>query len=362
MPVNKNAMTRYKILDELLSNRYHNYSLDDLTEEVCNRLSDMDPKSNGVTRRTIELDLHYLEWDGPFYVEIERYTVAGFDRERQKDYAKKCLRYKNPSFSIFKKKMTSDEEYLLGQAMSLLGQFDGLPNFEVLEDLRQRLDLAQPERQIISFTKNPLVDNPSLLGEIFTAISHRQVIELHYHKFDSSETDLQVNLHPYLLKEYNRRWYIFGGAERDNKLLNFCLDRINKVVPLPSHRYVEYDGDLNEVLDDVIGVTVYEDSKLYPIVFWVSDHSKDYVATKPIHGSQRNIKNEKEAELREAYPQLKGGRFFQIECKFNYELIRELTSFGNDLLVLNPSDIQDKIWEKVSAMYEDYSKLRTKNS
>ena len=36
MPANKNAMTRYKILDELLSNQYHNYSLDELTEEVNN--------------------------------------------------------------------------------------------------------------------------------------------------------------------------------------------------------------------------------------------------------------------------------------------------------------------------------------
>lgn len=34
MPANKNAMTRYKIIDELLSCRYHDYSLDDLTEEV----------------------------------------------------------------------------------------------------------------------------------------------------------------------------------------------------------------------------------------------------------------------------------------------------------------------------------------
>ena len=41
MPANKNAMTRYKILDELLSSRYHNFSLDDLTEEVSNRLADM---------------------------------------------------------------------------------------------------------------------------------------------------------------------------------------------------------------------------------------------------------------------------------------------------------------------------------
>ena len=48
MPTNKNAMTRYKILDELLSCRYHNYSLEDLTEEVNKRLSDMYPDTDGV--------------------------------------------------------------------------------------------------------------------------------------------------------------------------------------------------------------------------------------------------------------------------------------------------------------------------
>ena len=76
MPANKNAMTRYKILDELLSSRYHNYSLDDLTEEVCKRLADMYPDTDGVGRRTIEKDINYLEYEGPFLVDIERYSVA----------------------------------------------------------------------------------------------------------------------------------------------------------------------------------------------------------------------------------------------------------------------------------------------
>ena len=55
MPTNKNAMTRYKILDDLLSNRYHNYSLDDLTEELNRRLNEMDIDS--VTRRCVEKDI-----------------------------------------------------------------------------------------------------------------------------------------------------------------------------------------------------------------------------------------------------------------------------------------------------------------
>ena len=83
MPANKNAMTRYKILDELLSSRYHNYSLDDLTEEVSNRLADIDPDTNGVVRRTIEKDIYYLEYASPFMVDIERYSVPGYNKEKQ---------------------------------------------------------------------------------------------------------------------------------------------------------------------------------------------------------------------------------------------------------------------------------------
>lgn len=361
MPTNKNAMTRYKILDELLSSRYHNYSLDDLTEEVSNRLADMYPDTNGVVRRTIEKDLFYLEYEGPFMVEIERYSVPSYSKKKQKSYMKQCLRYARPSFSIFKKEMTSDEEYLLSEVISLLGQFDGLPNLDALECLRLGLGINKSERRIISFTRNPL-ENSNLLGELFTAISQKQVIELHYHKFISAPEELTVNLHPYLLKEYNRRWYLFAAAEDDEKVLCFGLDRIDKIIPLPSHKYVEYNGDLNERFKDIIGVTLFEDSPLYQVMFWVSDNSKDYVATKPIHESQRRISEDTVKKLFNIYPQLSGGSFFRIDCKYNYELIRELTSFGKDLLVLEPSFIKDKILERISSMNDNYSKLRIMGS
>ena len=360
MPANKNAMTRYKILDELLSCRYHNYSLDDLTEEVNKRLTELYPDTNGVVRRTIEKDITYLEYEGPFLVEIERYTAPGYNSEKQKSYKKCCLRYANPSFSIFKKELSDDEEYLLKEALSLLGQFEGLPNLDALEGLRLGLGVKRCERKIISFTKNPL-ENSNLLGELFTAISQRQVVELHYHKFTSLQEELVFNVHPYLLKEYNRRWFLFAAAESDGKLLCFSLDRIDKVVPLPSHKYINYDGEINEIFDDIIGVTINEESPVYNIVFWVSDFSKDYVATKPIHDSQKNIRGCEEVKLRETYPTLTNGRFFSIDCKENYELIRELTSFGKELIVLSPAIIRGKIEQNITKMMENYNlpKMRT---
>ena len=250
--------------------------------------------------------------------------------------------------------MSADEEYLLSEALTLLGQFDGLPNLGDLEALRLGLGVRKPKHQIISLSKNPL-EKSNILGELFTAISQRQTINLHYHK----DVQLAVTLFPYMLKEYNRRWFLVAAAESDGKLLTFGLDRIDYVENLPSHKYVDYDGDLNELYEDIIGVTYKEESPVYKIVLWVSDNSKDYVVTKPLHESQRSVSGTKAQELYSQFPTLSGGQFFIIECKENYELIRELTSFGKDLVVLSPKPITDLVERRVSEMFEIYSNLRT---
>lgn len=357
MPANKNAMTRYMILDELLSNRYHNYSLDDLTEEVSKRLSDMYPETSGVVRRTIEKDIYYLEYEGPFMVEIERYSISSYNAEIGKTIQKKCLRYADPSFSIFKKKMSADEEYLLRELFSLLGQFDGLPNLKTLERLRIELGVRDNEKQIISFTKNPL-ENSNLLGELFTAISQKQVVKLNYHRFVEPERNRSIIVYPYFLKEYNHRWFLFCEAEAGSKILSFALDRIDSVELLSSHKYKEYTEDINSLFEDIIGVTLNQDFPIYHIIFWVSDNSKDYVRTKPLHESQKCIRGEKEKEIRDIYP-FNGGSYFSIDCRCNYELERELTSFGKDLIVLSPSELQNKIFERIQDMNKLYQKIRT---
>lgn len=98
------------------------------------------------------------------------------------------------------------------------------------------------------------------------------------------------------------------------------------------------------------------------IYFWVSDNSKDYVETKPLHESQRIIKGDMAESLHKNCPSLKGGQFFRIDCKKNYELIRELASFGEDLIVLSPTSIQNEVYNKISSMLNRYDNIRTKGS
>ena len=327
MPSNKNALIRYKFLDEMLSDRHHFYDINDLTERCNEKL--LDAGFREVTRRCIEKDIVHLT-ETPFNAPIKRFRWNG----------KNCVAYKNSSFSIFKQEMSNEERKLLNAVLNTIGQFDGLDHFEWLERFKIGLDTKE-RRQIISFSHNPYLVNSNLLGVLFDYISNEVVIRLSYHTF----TDVSIrsiDFHPYLLKQYNDRWYLLGAADSDKSNLKFALDRIDKVEPLHEKKYIECSEDLAESFEDIVGVTLFKGSKVQHITCWVSETSKGYVETKPIHGSFTPIKGETELYLRKEYPHLKKGLFFTLDCIRNYELIRELCSFGKDLVVLSPTIIKDE--------------------
>lgn len=351
MPANKNAMTRYKFIDEILSDKYRHYSIDEITDAVNKRLEELDPGTNGVCRRTIEKDIYYLENEGPFNVEIARF----YDYEAQK----KCLQYCDTSFSIFKKELSDDAKVLLRGALSVVGQFDGLPNLGDLQSLQRELGSATDQHKILAFSKNPVGDS-SILGELYTYISQTLVIELEYQTFTNPNNPFKVILHPYLLKEYNRRWFLFAAKNDNMEIRCFALDRIKNVRPTSAYQYIPYNGDINERFEDIIGVTLFDNAILHKIVFWVSDTSKDHVRTKPLHESQTPIRNLGEKKLREQYPMLEGGAFFKINCKENYELYHELIGYNHNLIVLEPTEIQNKMVESINKMQSIYKSILTR--
>ena len=117
-------------------------------------------------------------------------------------------------------------------------------------------------------------------------------------------------------------------------------------------------GDIYERFEDIVGVSFYADRPVEHILCWVSDSSKGYVDTKPIHGSYTPLKGEAEEQLCNEYPQLQGGLFFTLDCINNYELIRELCSYGKELLVLrSDGKIADDVRKRVCEMIEQYQKV-----
>lgn len=347
MPKTKDALIRLKKLDELLSCTYREYTLGELTEAVNDTLCRLDKEP--VTQRCIQKDINFIEYEWSPSREIKRYMKFG----------RHIIKYEDCEDSIFTRELTSDERNIIKELLNMVGQFEGLPNFDYLN--RRCLsfkfeDIDAEYTPVVSFAKNPL-ENSNIFGELYTSISQKQVIELHYYKFDNPTEEKKVNVYPYLLKEYNRRWFLFCACapNKDGKILNFALDRIKSFNTLPSEHYEDYKGDWGEYFEDIVGVTNFDNEVTQKILFWVSDdnNSKDYVQTKPLHESQTFLKDD--TPERKQYPQLHGGGFFTIDCKYNYELVRELCSYGRDLIVLSPESIRAKVWKRVCEMYEAYN-------
>lgn len=338
MPVNKNAMIRYRYLDELLSSKYMRYSIAEITELVNDKLilDGFEP----VSLRCIQKDIKALEEEF-FMVDIVRETING----------KRCVRYADPSFSIFTKKLSTDEEKLLSEVLNTIGQFDGLDNFEWLDALKQRLNISEG-RRIISFANNPYLHNSNLLGKLFTAISNKVVINLSYHTFRDPESVKQVVLHPYLLKQYNNRWYLLGAAE-DGYILNFALDRIDDIEPMSSVKYMEAEEGLEERFYDIVGVTLPKDTDVEKILLWVSDEQYPYIETKPIHGSQRAIRGSRAEQLHKEYG-FSDGHFIELRCIVNTELKQLIVSFIDQVVVLTPISLRDEMMGRFEALIKKY--------
>ena len=350
MPTNKNALSRIVLLDKLLSDQYHSYSIKDMTDYLQKELPQFG-QSEGVSKRCVEKDIEYLEYQSPFDIEFERYSVDAYSLEKDKPYKKRCIRYADPTFSIFKGKLSEEEKGLLTAALSTIGTFDGLDGFGWLNDFSKRLGLIEQE-PIIQMSQN-LLKHKTLMAEAYSVIQAKTVIKLHYIKFNDSQKR-EVILSPYLLKEYNRRWYVIGGANDTGKILNFALDRVESIEILPGYEYRQAPGDLIDRYEDIIGITYNEQSPIYEILFWVSENSAPYIKTKPIHGSQKEIKGEKAKRIREQFSLTNEGTIFSIECKENYELIRELTSY-TEFKVLSPEPIIKSIKERLIHLQQNYS-------
>lgn len=130
MPANKNALIRYKTIDNCLRNRFRRWTLDDLVDACSYALYEMEGITKGVCARTVQMDL-----------QIMRSDKLGYNAPIEV-YDKIYYRYADPDYSITKMPLSEDDCELLKKAIGLLGNKDNNDNDEmvkVLSQIRNRL-------------------------------------------------------------------------------------------------------------------------------------------------------------------------------------------------------------------------------
>ena len=113
MPVNKNALLRYNIIDRCLRNRYRRWTIEDLVDAVSDALYDMEGISKSVSIRTVQSDIQIMRSDRLSYnapIEV---------------YDQKYYRYADPNYSITDMPLTAEDFNLIAKAVEMLGKVEG---------------------------------------------------------------------------------------------------------------------------------------------------------------------------------------------------------------------------------------------
>lgn len=333
MPINKNALLRYQILDRCFSDRHRRYEIEDLVDKVNDALLDMYGKT--VSLRQIRADITYMRDRVSYNAPIVAIPIEG----------RRCYyTYEDSDFSIFSSELSVEEVKNLLSTIDMLGRYRSPKNAwleEVISSLELRFGIKANRDKIVSFEQNDQLRGIEFLSDLIDAIINHQPLKMTYRPYKGEEQTMVI--HPHYLKQYNSRWFLFGledHGEYGMSPVNKALDRIVKF-SIAKVRFEENDKiDYETYFDDIVGVT--HDRKHPDVEHVVMRFSKDrfpYVVSKPIHQSQKVVNSEE--------------GIISIDVRVNRELEQNIFSFGQQIEVLSPEWFRDQIKEK----YREIAKI-----
>ncbi|RCH55691.1 WYL domain-containing protein [Mucilaginibacter hurinus] len=336
MPVNRNALIRYRTIDSCLQNRYKKWTLDDLIDACAEALYEYQGIDTGVSRRTIQADIEMMRsnklgYEAPIIVVDKKYYT-----------------YADKSYSITNIPLNHQDMQVLTEVADLLKQFKGFNHFADLNEMVSKLEdkiytQKTHSNPVIDFEKNDSLKGLEYIEVIRKAIVAKRTICITYQSFKARDAS-SFCFSPYLLKEYRNRWFVLGiSHQRHKPLLNLALDRIQSITGHEDEYIENTNIDLSAYYNNVIGVTKSPNQRDCEVVFWVDKANAPYVITKPLHHTQKLLSADET------------GKIFSIRVILNFELERELLGFGAKLKILGPRALVSRVKEQLNKTLELYN-------
>jgi predicted DNA-binding transcriptional regulator YafY len=334
MPVNRNALIRYKTIDNCLRNQYRKWTLEDLVDACSDALYEFEGIEKGVSVRTVQMDIQLMRseklgYNAPIVVVDKKYYT-----------------YEDPEYSITNIPLNENDLGMLTEVVHILKQFKGFSHFEEMGSVINRLEdkiytAKTHSKSVIDFEKNDNLRGIEHLNTIYQAILKKMSLEITYQSFKAKQAG-RIYIYPYLLKEFRNRWFLLGKKKGQDCLLTLALDRVQLIKELPSTPYLENTQiDFSTYFDDIIGVTKMGYRK-QTIKLFVEKNHAPYVLTKPMHSSQTILEERED------------GTVFSIHVIPNFELEKEILGFGEMMKVLAPESLIRKIKDRVINAVRNY--------
>lgn len=338
MPINRNALIRYRTIDRCLQNRFRKWTLEDLIAACSEALEDYEGIAKGISRRSVQMDIQAMRSDKLGY----NAPIIVVD--------KKYYMYEDPKYSITKVPLTPQDLDTLDEVVRILGQFKGFSHFAEVDGLVQRFeDKIYRERQhtvaVIHLEKNDGLRGLQYLDLIYKAVRDGLVLRMGYKSFVAKEMH-HFDFHPTLLKEYRNRWFVIGLRNDEAMITNLALDRIESLELCPEAHFRPIPGfDGEEYFGDIVGVTKHGTVPPTAVDLLVSARDAPYMETKPLHHSQQVLERRENGDV-----------VFRFMLRPNFEFEREILGLGESAEVLAPESLRKKIAGRIQAMGARYGK------
>jgi len=336
MATNKHATIRYHALDRCFGNFRRKHYIDDLIAACNEAIYEFAGIEDGVKKRQVFDDIAFMESEHGWSIPLERI----------KDGKRVYYRYPDKSFSIKNQGINQAEAEQLKETLSIMTRFKGMPQFEWIEEMQIRLEdtfkLKSHIQSTVGFEHNPYLKGLNHFTCIFNAIQNEVAIRITYQGF-RQESPMQLILHPWYLKQYNNRWFLFGLNEEYRTITNFALDRIISFEEVKIKYIKNSNVNFEEYFDDVIGVTVRQEIPVEKILIKADKQIWPYIESKPLHGSQKFIK------------QIGSEIIIELNLQVNHEFMALLFSYMDAIEVLGPISIRKKIKNISETIFKKHS-------
>ncbi len=202
------------------------------------------------------------------------------------------------------------------------------------------MDQSKYKQGFINFKGSPEIKGIQYFDPIVRAIENREVLRLYYLPFYEDKPYFN-DVHPYLLKEHQSRWYLVGLNAFKGKIRTYALDRIRDLQVAEGAEYSLPAFDTEAYFKYAIGIIAPEG--LPPLIkLAVQKTQAQYLITRPWHDSQ-NIVEENEEEV-----------VFSFRVHPTYEFRSLVLSLGKDGTILEPASLRKEMKQELEQMLKQY--------
>ena len=332
MPVDRHVLIRYRVLNRCFRNAHRAFDINALLDAVNIELEKHDCKT--VSERTLRADIQRLQ-ETPYNIEFDESLKSG---------KRRLYRYSDTLFSLPLVTMDDEEKEMLKKTIGMLSQYDDIPQYKWVLMLLSQIENGvglEGNKRFVEFQNNPDLMGIGYFQTLLGAILNKQPLSIVYQPY--GKPDMTMRIHPYYLKQYNDRWFLVAHTEGFDNLSVLAIDRIVSMKILHID-FVESIVDLETYFEDSIGVTVFPDRPVELVKLRINAKRYPYIATKPLHWSQTELKDETTEEY----------KVVKLRVRINNELESAILSFGDDVEVLAPESLRLKIGEKIERLARKY--------